>query len=230
MERGMGMVELLIALACSSILFLALYQFYQVSAVTHKEMREAWYCMQSIRQASIQLNADLVQCALLLPQDLKVAIEGSQLFIAGVPVTSENPGISISLTNPAPYYALINSSAERVAILDTVDIDNDGRADFWADLGIITENGPCVVSHNYSRGLDKKTLPLTCAIMPVQGSRAVPAIHYELKGDGLYRNNQLLAEAVVLFHPTISGNDLTIRMRSRYHETEREISLSSPIQ
>jgi hypothetical protein len=184
--------------------------------------------MQSLRQASIRLNADLVQCALLLPQDLKIAVEGNQLFIAGVPVTSENPGISISLANPAPYYALITSSIDKGAILDTVDIDNDGRADFWADLGIITENGPCVVGHNYTRG--NKSITLTCAIMPAQGNRAVPAIHYELKGDGLYRNNQLLAEAVVLFRPTISGNDLTIRMRSRYHETEKEISLSSPIQ
>ncbi len=230
MEKGVGLVELLIGLACSSILFLALYQFYQVSAVTHQEMREAWYCMQSLRQASIQLNADLVQCALLLPQDLKIAVQGSELFIAGVPDTSENPGISISLTNPAPYYALINSSVQGVAILDTVDIDNDSHADFWAGLGILSESGPCVVGHNYSRGLANKSIPLTCAIMPVQGNRAVPAIHYELKGDGLYRNNQLLAEAVVLFHPTISGNDLTIHMRSRYHGTEKELSLSTPIQ
>jgi hypothetical protein len=228
MEKGVGLVELLLALACSSILFLALYQFYQVSAVTHQEMREAWYCMQSLRQASIQLNSDLVQCALLLPQDLKIAVQGSELFIAGVPVTSENPGINISLTNPAPYYALINSSAEGDAILDTVDIDNDGHADFWAGLGLLTESGPCVVGHNYKRG--KNTIPLTCAKMPVQGDRAVPAIHYELKGDGLYRNSELLAEAVVLFHPTISGNDLTIHMRSRYHGTEKELSLSSPIQ
>jgi type II secretory pathway pseudopilin PulG len=228
MEKGVGLVELLIALACSSILFLALYQFFQVSSVTHKEMREAWYCMQSLRQASIQLNTDLVQCALLLPQDLKIAVQDSELFIAGVPVTSENPGISVSLTNPAPYYALINSSAEGGAILDTVDIDNDGHADFWADLGLLTESGPCVVGHNYTRGNNR--ISLTCAIMPVQGNRAVPAIHYELKGDGLYRNNQLLAEAVVLFDPTISGNDLTIHMRSRYHGTEKELSLSSPIQ
>jgi hypothetical protein len=230
MEKGVGLVELFIALACSSILFLALYQFYQVSAVTHQEMREAWYCMQSLRQASIQLNEDLVQCALLLPQDLKIAAEGSELFIAGVPVTSENPGISISLTNPTPYYALINSSIQGGAILDTVDIDNDGRADFWAGLGILSESGPCVIGPKYSRGLGNKSIPLTCAKMPLQGDRAVPAIHYELKGDGLYRNNQLLAEAVVLFQPTISGNDLTIHMRSRYHGTEKELSLSSPIQ
>ncbi len=228
MEKGVGLVELLIALACSSILFLALYQFYQVSAVTHQEMREAWYCMQSLRQASIRLNADLVQCALLLPQDLKIAVQGSELFIAGVPVTSENPGINISLTNPAPYYALINSSVDGGAILDTVDIDNDGHADFWADLGILTESGPGVVGHNYKRGNNR--VPLICAVMPAQGDRVVPAIHYELKGDGLYRNNELLAEAVVLFHPTISGNDLTIHMRSRYHGTEKELSLSSPIQ
>ena len=228
MEKGVGLVELLIALACSSILFLALYQFYQVSAVTHQEMREAWYCMQSLRQASIRLNADLVQCALLLPQDLKIAVDGSGLFIAGAPVTSENPGISISLTNPAPYYALINSLAEGDVILDTVDIDNDGHADFWAGLGLLTESGPCVVGPKYKRGNNR--VPLTCAIMPAQGNRAVPAIHYELRGDGLYRNNQLLAEAVVLFHPTISGNDLTIHMRSRYHGTEKELSLSTPIQ
>jgi hypothetical protein len=230
MEKGVGLVELLIALACSSILFLALYQFFQVSSVTHKEMKASWYCMQSLRQASIQLNADLVQCALLLPQDLKIAVKGSELFIAGVPVTSENPGISISLTNPAPYYALINSSVQGGATLDTVDIDNDGHPDFWAGLGILTESGPCVVGPRYSRDLKNKSLPLTCAMMPLQGNRAIPAIHYELKGDGLYRNNELLAEAVVIFNPMISGNDLTIRMRSQYHGTQKELSLSTPIQ
>jgi hypothetical protein len=37
--------------------------------------------------------------------------------------------------------------------------------------------------------------------MPPQGARAVPAVCYELKKDGLYRNNELLAEAVVYFNP-----------------------------
>jgi type II secretory pathway component PulJ len=228
MEKGVGLVELLIALACSSILFLALYRFYQFSTVTHQEMREAWYCMQSLRQASLRLNADLVQCSYLLPQDLKIAVQGGGLFIAGVPVTSENPGISISPPTPVPYYALINSAVQGGAILDTVDIDNDSHADFWAGLGILTESGPCVIGRTYSRGNTK--VPLTCAIMPVQGNRAIPAIHYELRGDGLYRNNELLAEAIVLFQPIISGNDLTISMRSRYNGTEKELSLSYRIQ
>lgn len=227
MEKGVGLVELLVSLACSSILILALYQFYQVSAVTHEEMREAWYCMQSLRQASIQLNSDMVQCACLLPQDLKIAVAGSQLFIAGVPVTSEHPGIQISQTSPPSYYTLIISSTATSAVFETVDIDNDGHADFWADLGMISDSGPCVASHNYSRGSTNVTF--ACPKRPIPGDRVVPAVHYELKEDGLYRNGQLLAESVVFFNPIISENVLTIQMRSDYHGTQKELSLSYPI-
>lgn len=215
---------MLVALACSSILFLTLYQFYRVAAVTHSEMRQEWYCMQSLRQASMQLNADIVQCSYLLPQDLKIATDGGRLFIAGVPVTSKNPGLQLSSSNPAPYYALISSSSAADAMLDTVDIDCDGHADFWAGLGVITDNGPCLIDHSYSRGDPR--ISMACMNKTTRGSRAIPAICYELKDDGLYRNNELIAEAVVFFLPKISGKDLTIEMRSYYHGTQKELSIS----
>ncbi|MCU0575913.1 MAG: prepilin-type N-terminal cleavage/methylation domain-containing protein [Desulfobacterota bacterium] len=227
MIRGMSLVELVIAMACSSLLALALYHFHRVTAVSHGEMRDAWYCMQSLRQATLQLNSDLVQGACLLPQEFKVRAEGSHLFIAGIPVTSQHPGISLSPHIPPPYYSLVVSSEARGASVDTTDIDGDARPDFWADLGMITDSSFCVISHAYVRG--NTNLTVAAGRMPLPGDRAVPAIHYELKGDGLYRNSQLLAEAVVHFDPQIKGQELTLQMRSRYHETVKDISLSYPL-
>jgi hypothetical protein len=57
------------------------------------------------------------------------------------------------------------------------------------------------------------------------GNKAIPAIHYELKTDGLYRNNQLLAEAIVYFEPRFQADELTIVMRARYHGTEKKLSV-----
>ncbi|HVN71412.1 MAG TPA: prepilin-type N-terminal cleavage/methylation domain-containing protein [Desulfomonilia bacterium] len=228
MEKGVSLVELLIAMFLSSILLLILYQFNQMSSAMHRGLREEWYCMQSLRRASLQLNADIVQNACLLPQNLKIAVMNNHLFIAGIPVTSEHPGIRLIENNTPPYYALIMSSAAWGAVLDTIDMDNDGLPDFWADLGMITDSGPCVISHNYSRG--SNNVFITFWKIPIGGDRAVPAFHYELKDDGLYRNNQLLAEALVLFNPKISGNELTIDMRSQYHETQKKLLLSYPIQ
>ena len=228
MDRGMSLVELIVSLACSSMLVLALYHVHQVSAVSHRDMRDAWRCMQSLRHATLQLNSDLTQRACLLPRDLGVRVEGSHLYIAGIPVTSQHPGISVSTYAPPPYYSLVMSSSARGIVLDTIDIDSDTRPDFWADLGMITDSAPCIIGHGYVRGTS--SIPVITARMPVPGDRAVPAVHYELKDDGLYRNNQLLAEAVVLFAPRISGRGITIQMRSKYHETVKDISLASPIE
>ncbi len=228
MDRGMSLVELIIALACSSMLVLALYNFHQVSATSHREMRDAWHCMQSLRMASLQLNSDLAQRACLMPLDLGGRAEGSHLYIAGIPVTSQHPGISASTHAPVPYYSLVISSNAHGVVLDTTDIDNDTRPDFWADLGMITDSGPCIISHGYTRG--NTSMAVATSLLPTPGDRAVPATHYELKSDGLYRNNQLLAEAVVIFEPRISGHEITIHMRSRYHETVKDISLSCPIE
>lgn len=227
-HRGMSLVELVVALACSSLLALALYHVHQVSSATHSGMRVAWYCMQSLRQAALQLNTDLTQKACLLPQDLGLRVEGAHLYIAGIPVTSQHPGIRVSPHAPPPYYSLVTSSDARGIVVDTTDIDGDTRPDFWADLGLITDSSPCIISHAYTRG--STAISVVTSRRPSSGDRAVPAIHYELRDDGLYRNGQLLAEAIVLFEPRVSGRELTIHMRSRYHGTEKTMSLSYPIE
>lgn len=223
MEKGLSLVELLIAMTAASLLVLILYHLGTLSAVIHTEMRDEWYCMQSLRKAALQLNDDLMQCACLLPRNLKIALDGKELFIAGLPVTSQHPGIQPSPKDPPPYYALVFSSMQRSVILDTIDIDGDGRPDFWADLGMITESGPCVISHGYSRG--NTLVPVILSHSITAGNKAIPAIHYELKTDGLYRNNQLLAEAIVYFEPRFQADELTIVMRARYHGTEKKLSV-----
>lgn len=228
MDKGVSLVELVVALACSSVLVLALYHVHRVSASSHHEMRDAWHCMQSIRQATLQLNSDMTQAACLLPQDMGIRVEGSDLYIAGIPVTSQHPGIALSTRMPPPYYAVVLSSGAFGFTLDTTDIDGDARDDFWADLGVITDRGPCTISHGYTRG--NVTLSISAGLAPLPGDRVVPAVHYGLEADGLYRNGQLLAEAVVLFDPAVSGRELTIRMRSRYHGSTKDILLSYPVE
>ncbi len=228
MKKGLSLVELLIAMTAASLLVLILYHLGTLSNTIHTEMRDEWYCMQSLRTTALQLNDDLIQCACLLPQDLKIALEGKELFIAGLGVTSQHPGLSPSPVSPPPYYSLVVSSAAQGIVLDTADIDGDGRADFWADLGIITQSGPCVISHRYSRG--NLLMPVISTHAITIGNRVIPAIHYELKTDGLYRNNQLLAEAIVYFEPKFQAHELIIMMRSRYHDTERELSIPYPME
>jgi prepilin-type N-terminal cleavage/methylation domain-containing protein len=227
MKTGLSLVELLIAMAAASLLMLVLYHLQILSNAIHIEMKDEWYCMQSLRGAAVQLNDDLTQCACLLPQDLKVALDGSELFIAGVPVTSQHPGIRPSPSIPPPYYSIVVSSTTHDLVLDAIDIDGDSRADFWADLGMITEAGPCLISHEYSRGNPTVTMVSSHAIAP--GNRVVPAIHYELKADGLYRNSQLLAEAIVHFEPRLGSGELVVVMRARHHGTEKELSIPYPL-
>jgi len=228
MKQGISLVELMIAMTAASLLVLAVYHLSRVSSAIHTETRDAWFCMQSIRNASIQLNDDLTQCACLLPQDLKVAVRDRDLFIAGLPATSNHRGIQPSSRVPPPYYALIVSAQGHSMVLDTVDIDSDGTADFWADLGIITEGGPCTISHGYSRG--GLVVPVIAPPPAVPGGMVIPAVHYELKSDGLYRNNQLLAEAIHSFEPRLVKNELVVMMRARYHGTEKELSIPYPLQ
>ena len=57
----------------------------------------------------------------------------------------------------------------------------------------------------------------------------MPAIHYELKKDGLYRNNQLLAEAISTFQPTLRDTTLSIHLKARAHAQERALTFDFPI-
>jgi prepilin-type N-terminal cleavage/methylation domain-containing protein len=223
-EEGFSLVELLVAMTAASLLILALYRLDLLTVKVHTEVKDEWYCMQSLRAAAFQLNDDLIQAGCLLPRDLLFAVENNDLFIAGIPVTSLNPGVQPSLSAPLPYYAMVVSARPGTATVDTVDIDGNGKEDFWADLGMITDRGPGIISHNYARG--SLTISVTTLQALQAGTRMIPAIHYTLKQDGLHRNGQLLAEAVFCFEPKLGPHELTILLRSRHHGKEKELLLS----
>jgi hypothetical protein len=61
------------------------------------------------------------------------------------------------------------------------------------------------------------------------GDRVIPAIHYDIRGDGLYRNGQLLAEGIDVFHASVEGVTLTVYLRVTSHGTTREIHYAYPI-
>ncbi len=228
MERGLTLVELMLSITLASILILTLYSIHSLTASTYRDTMAGWYCMQSLRSAIVRLDADLKQCACLLPQDMRIACGEKALFISGVPVTSSHSGIHVHASIPPPYFSIILSLSGNSITLDDIDIDSSGSYDYWADLGIITESGPCVISRGYARG--DPVLTLKEPPPGNLGERAVPAVHYELRADGLYRNGQLLAEAVCTFAPHVDGTEVVVVMEACYHEYRKGISYSYHLQ
>lgn len=228
MNRGMSLVELLLSLTICTFVILVLGGMYALFSKGYREMRDSSYCMQSLRSACVQIDADVKQCALLLPQDLKVACAQNALFIAGAPSTSGYSGVSVRPGSAPPYYSIVRQSLGSSVSLDSVDIDGDSTPDYWADLGIITDSGPCVISHGYSRGSTSLSLAAPRRIQA--GDRSVPSNHYELKDDGLYRNSQLLAEAITEFDAHAEGNELFIHLLACHNDERKELSLSYHLQ
>jgi hypothetical protein len=224
MKDGLSLVELMVALACSSLVMLGAYRMYIVSTSCNRDMHDAWCCMQSLRVAAFELHRDLMQRACLMPQDMEVRVKEGELFVAGIPSTSQHDGIQVSRRAAPPYYAVITASEDASVTVDTADIDLDGRADFWASLGVITDECACVIRGDYQRG--RTRIPLRAAAAPLPGERIVPAVHYELRTDGLYRNGQIASEAVTSFEPRIDGAVLKISMEARSHDTVKEMHLS----
>ncbi len=222
MDKGVSLVELMISLTISTIIILAVYSMYSLFSKGYLDSRDHWYCMQSLRNALIQIDSDLKQCAFLLPQDLKIAPREGSLFIAGAPVTSSYPGLNVHGKYPPPYYSVIQSSTDSGITLDTIDVDYNNTADYRADLGIITDSGPYVISHGYSEG--NMLVSLTTPPTVKAGDRSVPSVHYELKKDGLYRNAQLLAEAITAFDSTVTGKTVTILLTARHNGEEKSTS------
>jgi prepilin-type N-terminal cleavage/methylation domain-containing protein len=227
MNKGLSLVELLISMSISSVLILILLSMNTLSAKNYSEVRDSWYCMQSIRNTLLILDMDLMRCACLMPQDLKIAQAEDELFIAGVPVTSSHSGLKPPQKLPPPLYSVALASNDRSILLDTIDIDADSTPDYWADLGIITDSGAFVLSHSYSRG--NTLIPLTSDALTNVGDRIVPAIHYELRADGLYRNSQLIAEAISIFNSVIDGTTLTIQIQANHNGALKNASYTFSI-
>ncbi len=222
MNSGMTLVELMISLTISSLLILSLYSMYSLFSVNYLDTRGSWYCMQSLRNSVIQIDADIRQCACLLPQDLKVACAKNSLFISGPSITSGYSGLELHAKAPPPYYSVVRTSSGKGITIDTVDIDGNDTPDYRADLGIISDSGPSVISHGYSMG--NLTIPLTSPIVAKEGDRLVPSVHYELRGDGLYRNSQLLAEAIRAFDARVVGHEITIDLTASHNNEKKTLS------
>jgi len=227
MQKGVTLVELMISMTIAALLVLAVYGMHAMGQEVSRTIRDGWYCMQSLRTAILQLDQDLLQCAHLLPQDLKVVIGDSQLFIAGSPPTADYSGLSLVSGDPPPYYAVVVAQTSSTLLLDTIDLDADHVPDFRADLGLITDTGAYVIAHSYVRG--NPSIPVHGAPSGMIGNRIVPAIHYALKVDGLYRNGQLLAERITRFDVRRKGCVLLIYLRASCNGATREINYRYPI-
>lgn len=228
MQKGITLVELMISMAIASILILAAYGVHAMGQDVSRSIRDGWYCMQSLRTAILQLDLDLLQCGRLLPADMKIAMGDSELFVAGAPLTSDYSGLDLAAGDPPPYYAVVVAQTSSGIRLDTIDIDSDHVPDFWADLGLITDKGALVIGHAYTRG--NVFIPANSLPSGMIGNRVVPAVHYELKEDGLYRNGQIVAERIDRFEAHQDGNILSIYLRASCNGIVREIQYHYPIQ
>ncbi|HHO75295.1 MAG TPA: hypothetical protein ENN05_02565 [Deltaproteobacteria bacterium] len=222
MNTGLSLVEFLLSMTIASILLLALFTMNSLGAKTYGEARDSWYCMQSLRNTILLLDEDLMQCGYLMPDDLKIVPARNQLFISGVPVTSSHTGLRLPNKTAPPLFSVVRFSTDYGLVLDTIDIDGNTAPDYWANLGLISDSGAFVISHTYSRG--NTHIPLVQKASVMRGDRVVPAIHYELESDGLYRNNQLIAEAIRRFDTAMEGGSLRITIQAGYREISRQIS------
>lgn len=215
-SRGWSLIELILALGTASLLLVLAGGMHTLTAGTYTELRNKWYCLQSLRNSLVHISRDMNACGYLLPRDLRVTTNGNDLFVAGVPVTSAHSGLHVPTHLPPPCSALVQSLSPTGLVLDTTDIDDNGTPDLWAGLGIITDSGTGVISSTYHRGnpnLRLKT-PLPCA----PGDRLVPAVHYTCTTEGLKRNGILIAEAITSFIPRFSAQTLTIHLEATRHD------------
>jgi hypothetical protein len=221
MSKGMTLIEFMIGLLLGSLIILSVSSIYIAVGWAYGSQRSDWLCMQSLRTAMLMLNRDIEECAYLLPQDLKVFCADGMLFISGFPASSDNKGLTFNALYTPPYFSVVSSRYGDSIVMDTLDIDADGKPDYKADYGIISDSGAYEIMHNYSKG--NVPVPLKGGA-PKAGDRTVPAIVYQMKEDGLYRNGQLVSENITGFSALRSGHELSIKMRATRNETTKEIS------
>jgi hypothetical protein len=222
MSKGMSLIEFMIGLLLGSLIMLSVTSIYIAVGWAYGSQRSEWLCMQSLRTTALVLNRDIEECSYLLPQDLKVSCSLSRLFIAGLPVTADHEGLIINSLYTPPYFSVVSSKHGDSIVLDTLDIDADNKSDYKAGYGIISDSGAFEIIQHYSKG--SMPVPLKDG-SPNEGDRAVPAVMYLIKEDGLYRNGQLVSENITGFSPTLSGSELNIKMRAKKNETTKEISI-----
>ena len=224
MYRGFTLVELLVSLFIGMALILGLYRINSMFRDDASKIRHSRYCIQSIRNCLVHINMDLLQRAYLLPQDLALQVNGNSLFIAGLPMSDRYPGLNVNIRSgmAPPYFAVVEDVSNAWIRLDTIDIDGDAKPDFWAETGIITDGGPLKVSHNYSRG--NIIIPVGFSASTCRaGDRAVPAVVYELRPKGLYRNGQLLAESITGFDLLLNSSELKLHLRASHGHEQKEV-------
>jgi hypothetical protein len=221
MSKGMTLIEFMIGLLLGSLIMLSVSSIYIAVGWSYGSQRADWLCMQSLRTAMLMLNRDIEECAYLLPQDLKVSCSSNRLFIAGLPVTTDHEGLRVNSLYTPPYFSVVSSKYGDSIVMDTLDIDDDNKPDYKAGYGIISDSGAFEIMQYYSKG--NVTVPLKGGA-PNAGDRTVPAVVYQMRQDGLYRNGQLVSENITGFSAIQSGSELNIKMRAKRNETTREIN------
>ncbi|MBW2040092.1 MAG: PilW family protein [Deltaproteobacteria bacterium] len=200
-ERGVTLIELLIAMVISALLVAAMYSFFMVQQRT--------YAVQD-NVADMQQNARM--SLITLVKNVRMAGYGVPNSCALVPVNSSTgpDGIFVSdhtviqtLPDSDIFFAELNadvSSGATSITVTTTDIDGDGNDDFFATKALIISDGTntegMMISTNYATG--NLTIPFASGYSlqhnySAADTRVVPAILYNVQSNELRENNQPLA-------------------------------------
>ncbi len=202
-EKGVTLIELLIAMVISALLVAAMYSFFMTQQRT--------YAVQD-NVADMQQNARMA--LLTLVHNVRMAGYGVPKFCALAPVNSTTGADGIFVSDPdriqtlpasEVFYAELNSDASQGATSITVtvtDIDGDGNDDFAANGAFIISDGTntegIVISNNYSAGSTTITFRSGYILQhsySATNTRVVPAIFYNVDPTSheLRENGQPLA-------------------------------------
>lgn len=200
-ERGVTLIELLIAMVVSTLLVAGMYSFFMIQQKT--------YAVQD-NVADMQQNARMSLVSLV--RNVRMAGYGVPSTCALVPVNSTTgpDGIFVSdataiQTLPASdiFSAELNADASSGATAITVtitDIDEDGTDDFVANGALIISDGTntegMVIPTSYTAG--NVTIPFATGYSlqhdyAATDTQVVPAIFYHVVSRELRQNEQPLA-------------------------------------
>ncbi|OPZ60917.1 MAG: hypothetical protein BWY87_00169 [Deltaproteobacteria bacterium ADurb.Bin510] len=227
MSKAFTLAELVVSLALGSLLLLAGLSGFRLLQGSYGHNRATWSSLQTIRLGEIMLDRDLRNLGYLLPRDLPARCWARHLLLAGVPVTSRHPGLSLGLQTP-PYYAVVRSVNGRRLELDTLDLDGDGRIDFVAGQGLIGDSGAGLIER-VETGAAVLWLAEVSNGSLVPDDRVVPAVHYEQRGTALWRDGQLALDGLAAFGAELEGGSLQVSLTAGTGASRRSICYARPL-
>lgn len=206
--RGFSTIELLVAMAIVAIVTsqaLSLFASQQRNAIAQQDVLEV---QEDSRLVAQLMTTDIRMAGFMVPKRLAVSsVDGGAngsdiLCVSDASVIDPDELVDVSgRFDGTRLAATLNGNAGSVSLtVAEMDIDGNGSNDYAANAGIIISDGTdshCARITSVAGGTVNFT-PSTPGGFSVAGGmgRAVPAVVYEVTGNGLLRNKLRFAEQV----------------------------------